>query len=61
MNRETLEDKLSLGEGQNIEFKSGVNPRIIGRVVSAFLNSGGGYLIIGVADNALFSYQHVDI
>jgi len=51
MNRETLQRLLSLGEGQSLEFKSGVNPVAIGRGVCAFLNSGGGYLVVGIADN----------
>ena len=51
MNRETLQRLLSLGESQNLEYKAGVNPTAIGKVVCAFLNSGGGYLVIGVANN----------
>ena len=42
---------LSLGEGQRVEFKAGVqNIDAIGRVVSSFLNSGGGYLICGIEE-----------
>lgn len=50
MNRETLQRLLSLGESQSLECKTGVNPAAIGKAVCAFLNSGGGYLVIGVAD-----------
>ena len=51
MNRETLQRMLSLGESQSLEYKTGINPAAIGREICAFLNSGGGYLVIGIADN----------
>ncbi len=50
MNRDTLLRLLSMGENQRIEFKAGINPAAIGREVCAFLNSGGGYLVLGVRD-----------
>lgn len=50
MNREELQRFLSLGEGQSLEYKTGVNPAAIGKVICAFLNSGGGYLVVGIAD-----------
>ena len=50
MKREALQRLLSLGENQSLEYKAGVNPAAIGKVVCAFLNSGGGYLVIGIAD-----------
>ena len=48
MNRDNLQRLLSLGEGPNLEFKSGVDPSAIGQQVCAFLNSGGGYVVLGV-------------
>ncbi len=45
-------DILSLGENQNIEFKAScVNIDSIGKTICAFLNSGGGYIIVGIDDN----------
>ena len=50
MNRDELVRLLALGEGRSLEFKTRVEPRACGEVVCAFLNSGGGFLILGVAD-----------
>ena len=50
MNRAELRKRLSLGEVQNLEFKIGVDPSAIGQQVCAFLNSGGGYVVLGVND-----------
>lgn len=50
MKRAELQRFLSLGEGQSLEFKAGVNPVAIGKVICAFLNTGGGFLVIGIAD-----------
>ncbi len=45
-------DILSLGENQNIEFKASCNNiDLIGKTICAFLNSGGGYIIVGIDDN----------
>ena len=52
MTPEQIREMLSLGEGQRIEFKSGIRPNIdrLGRVVCGFLNAAGGYIICGVDD-----------
>jgi ATP-dependent DNA helicase RecG len=42
---------LALGEGQTVEFKAKANAPVVGQQVCAFLNSGGGYLVLGVADD----------
>ncbi len=43
---------LSLGKNQNIEYKTTCdNIDLIGKTICAFLNSGGGYIIIGIDDN----------
>ena len=54
MKLDQIQKLLSLGEGQRIEFKSGIrNPDVLGRIVCSFLNSdAGGYLICGVSDPA---------
>ena len=48
MKPEALKRLLSLGEGQAVEFKLQANARIVGQQVCAFLNSNGGYLVLGV-------------
>ncbi len=51
MNPKEIQDLLSLGEGQRVEFKSTAkNVDALGRVICGFLNSSGGYLICGVED-----------
>ena len=46
-----IQELLSLGEGQRVEFKSTVrNVDALGRVICGFLNASGGYLICGVDD-----------
>ncbi|MEI8078191.1 MAG: RNA-binding domain-containing protein [bacterium] len=46
-----IQEMLSLGEGQRVEFKSTArNVEALGRVVCGFLNTSGGYLICGVGD-----------
>jgi len=52
MKKHDILEILSLGENQNIEFKA-VYKDIdsIGKIICAFLNSGGGYIIIGIDDN----------
>lgn len=54
MKLDQIQKLLSLGEGQRIEFKSGIrHPDVLGRIVCSFLNSdAGGYLICGVSDPA---------
>lgn len=59
----TLEDMVALGEGQHIEFKSTLRVNLFSgkkdqlmehevlKTINGFLNSDGGTLIIGVADN----------
>lgn len=53
MTAEQIGKLLSLGEGQRVEFKTGINNiDALGRVVCGFLNSGGGYLICGIEEPA---------
>lgn len=43
---------LSLGEGDRVEFKTGVrNKTVLGQVVCGFLNSSGGFVVCGVAED----------
>ncbi len=51
MKREQLRELLMLGEGASIEFKSNCDPKIVGRQVCAFLNSGGGYVVCGISES----------
>jgi len=47
-----LKDLISGGEGQQLDFKYCISDsRKIARTLSAFANSGGGKLLIGVRDN----------
>jgi ATP-dependent DNA helicase RecG len=50
MNSGTLRDLLSMGEGQQLEFKQslGLGPEIM-RGLCALLNSEGGRLLVGVS------------
>lgn len=51
MKPEVIRDMLSLGENQHVEFKSSPkNMQGIGKNICAFLNSGGGYIVIGIDD-----------
>ena len=51
MTSRQIQDMLSLGEGQRIEFKSSIkNVDILGRIVCGFLNTTGGYLICGIQE-----------
>lgn len=47
MNAQRLKELLSLGEGQRVEFKVNPLPDSVGEVVCGFLNTSGGYLILG--------------
>ena len=51
MTSEQIQEMLSLGEGQRIEFKSSIrNVDVLGRIICGFLNTTGGYLICGIQD-----------
>ena len=51
MTSEQIQEILSLGEGQRIEFKSSIrNIDVLGRIICGFLNTTGGYLICGIQE-----------
>lgn len=51
--QEEIKNIISIGENTNIEFKlaSSTLPKSIFETVCAFLNTAGGYIILGVSDN----------
>lgn len=53
MNVNIIKNLLSQGEGLNIEFKKAVNklPENLFETVCAFLNTDGGYILLGVDDS----------
>jgi ATP-dependent DNA helicase RecG len=51
MNSVKIQELLSLGEGQRVEFKSSPkNVDALGRVICGFLNTAGGFLVCGISD-----------
>ena len=50
MTQAALRKLISLGEGQNLEFKQSL-PEDLGRELCAFANSAGGKILIGVSDD----------
>ncbi len=51
--QEEIKNIISIGENTNIEFKlaSNILPKSVFETVCAFLNTAGGYIILGVSDN----------
>jgi predicted HTH transcriptional regulator len=45
MNPEDLKSMLVLSANRNLEFRNSARPHVVGRVVCAFLNSGGGRIV----------------
>lgn len=53
MTHDEIKELLSLGETQNIEFKASCrNIDAVGKIICSFLNTNGGYLIIGIEDDS---------
>jgi ATP-dependent DNA helicase RecG len=54
---------LSLGEGQRVEFKASIkNVDALGRVISGFLNTSGGFLVCGVSERgAVLGINEADV
>ena len=51
MTEKELQQLIKQGESQNIEFKSSLSLRNeIGETISAFANTSGGIILIGVSD-----------
>ncbi|MCX6141863.1 MAG: putative DNA binding domain-containing protein [Ignavibacteriales bacterium] len=48
--QKALSDLLAQGETENTEFKAFADSRVIAETVCAFLNAGGGTLLVGVGD-----------
>ena len=55
MNIEQIKELLQQGEGLNVEFKKAKNtlPGNLFETVCAFLNSDGGYILLGVDDKGV--------
>lgn len=52
-NSATVLEALELGEGQQIELKSSIpDPASLGNLISAFANASGGFIIVGVREQA---------
>lgn len=52
MTSKDLNQLIATGESQQLEFKSSLNMRDeIGETISAFANSTGGIILIGIADD----------
>jgi predicted HTH transcriptional regulator len=50
--RQSLEQLISQGEGQSLEFKAAVpSPEHLARLIAAFANSGGGTILLGVQED----------
>jgi hypothetical protein len=47
----SLEEALKKGEGQSIEFKSGIIDSSVAKVIAAFANTNPGNIFVGVEDN----------
>ena len=46
-----IQEMLSLGEGQRIEFKVGISKvEVLGKIICGFLNTTGGYLVCGIQE-----------
>ena len=50
--KQSLEELISRGEGQSLEFKAAIpTPRHLARTIAAFANSGGGTILLGVRED----------
>ena len=52
MNQEALLERLKIGEDEDTEFKSseGGLPKSLWETLSAFANTAGGYIILGIVE-----------
>jgi ATP-dependent DNA helicase RecG len=63
MNTVPLEELLTAGESDRLEFKRDPDPDAVARAVTSFLNAGGGTVVVGVderADVAPIGIDHPD-
>jgi len=52
LSEEGIKDLISRGEGSNVEFKRNLVPsKVLDAFVNAFLNSGGGIILLGIDDS----------
>ena len=50
-----ISNLLKQSEGERLEFKSDINPKAIAEVITSFINTKGGDLLIGINDDKSLS------
>ncbi len=58
--KENLQRTLFLDQAESMEFLEAIDEKVIGQAVCAFLNSSGGYIIVGITENFEVSGLVVD-